>query len=227
MKASLNWLKDFVDIKVSSKILAEKLTMAGLEITSQEQNNKDIVFEIEVTANRPDCLSVLGIAQEVAAILGLRLKTKSLKFLSGGKSKIKKSKDSGLKSNFITIQDKKDCAFYRGCLISDVKIGPSPTWLRSRIESLGIRCVNNIVDITNYCLLEYGQPLHTFDYDKIVERIIVRRARKGEKILTIDSRLTLVSSTDSTFTDSLAVSAHANARMVWNYYHEISGITFA
>lgn len=183
MKVSYNWLKDFVDIRVNPKALADKLTMAGLEVASCETNNNDTVLEIEVTANRPDCLSVLGIAQEAAAVLGKKLKVKL------PRPKIKSSKQKKklvLPAHFINIQDKKDCALYRGCLISGVKIGPSPTWLKNRIESLGCRPVNNVVDITNYCLLEYGQPLHAFDHNKIVERIIVRRAKNREKILTID-----------------------------------------
>ncbi|MDD5618324.1 MAG: phenylalanine--tRNA ligase subunit beta, partial [Candidatus Omnitrophica bacterium] len=84
--------------------------------------------------------------------------------------------------------DKKDCAFYRGCLIKGVKVATSPDWLKQKLEILGIRPVNNIVDITNYCLLEFGQPLHAFDYNKINEQIIVRRAQKGEKILCIDEK---------------------------------------
>jgi phenylalanyl-tRNA synthetase beta chain len=185
MKVSLNWLKDFVDVKISPKVLAKKLTMAGLEVGSIEEHGKDAIFEMEITANRPDCLSILGIAQEVAAITGQKLKP--LKARSR-KSHSKKSRQSAirLKPGYIKIEDKKDCAFYRGCLITDVKIGQSPEWLRNRIESVGIRPVNNVVDITNCCLMEYGQPLHAFDYNKIVEKIIVRRARKGEKILTID-----------------------------------------
>ncbi|MDD5004924.1 MAG: phenylalanine--tRNA ligase subunit beta [Candidatus Omnitrophica bacterium] len=181
MKFSYNWLKDYVQIKVSPKVLAEKLTMAGLEVGSWHQDNNDVVFEAEVTANRSDCLSILGIAQEAAAITNSRLKIPSPKV----KPRPNKSKKY-LKSDFISIQNKKDCAFYRGCLIVDVKVGQSPQWLRQRVESLGMRSVNNIVDITNYCLLEYGQPLHAFDYNKITEQIVVRRAKKGEKILNID-----------------------------------------
>lgn len=179
MKVTYNWLKDFVDIKLSPKVLAEKLTMSGLEVTSLEEKNNDIVFEIEVTANRPDCLSVLGIAQEVAAITNTKVRVPRLHVR-------RQAENLRLKSDFINIKDKKGCVFYRGCLITYAKIGSSPQWLRNRIEAVGIRPVNNIVDITNYCLLEYGQPLHAFDYDKIIEKIIVRRARKKEKILTID-----------------------------------------
>jgi phenylalanyl-tRNA synthetase beta chain len=180
MKVSLNWLKDFVDIKVNPKALAQKLTMAGLEVGSVEKYQDDFVLEMEITANRPDCLSILGIAQEVAAITGNKLQTTNYK--------LQTTKKRFLKTNFITIQNTKDCAFYRGCLIRGVEVKASPDWLGKRLEAVGVRPVNNIVDITNYCLLEYGQPLHAFDYSKINEQIIVRRAKNKEKILTIDGK---------------------------------------
>jgi len=184
MKISFNWLKDYVDIKVSPGVLADKLTMAGLEIGGLDQVGNDTVLEAEITANRPDCLSMLGVAQEAAAVLGARLK--NIKKTSVKPAK--KLKRDSLKSNFIKIESTRDCAFYRGCLIKDVKVSQSPEWLRQRLEALGVRPINNIVDITNYCLLEFGQPLHAFDYHKIKEQIIVRRARRAEKILTIDEK---------------------------------------
>ncbi|MDD5291917.1 MAG: phenylalanine--tRNA ligase subunit beta [Candidatus Omnitrophica bacterium] len=191
MKVSFNWLKDYVDIKVSPEVLADKLTMAGLEVGGCYQENNDTVFEIEITANRPDCLSMLGVAQEAAAVLGKKFTPHS----RTGNIRKNFKKDSPyvsmgrkMKKDFIHIQDKKDCAFYRGCLIKDVKVALSPEWLRQRIEALGVRPINNIVDITNYCLLEFGQPLHAFDYNKIKEQIIVRRAKHAEKILTIDEK---------------------------------------
>ena len=182
MKASYEWLKEYVDIRVSPEILAKKLTMAGLEVGRLQKCGTDTIFEIEITANRPDCLSILGIAQEAAAVMGAKLQNKIEKV------QISKKGTSGkkLKSNFITIEDKNDCLLYRGCLIEDVKVGPSPEWLRRRLESLGVRSVNNVVDITNYCLFLYGQPLHAFDHDKLQEKIIVRRAKRNEKFITID-----------------------------------------
>lgn len=178
MKVTYNWLKDFVDIKVSPRELADKLTMAGLEVVSLEEKSGDFVLEIEITSNRPDWLSVSGIAREVAAITNLGLKTKN--YPTKGKSK-----NSNLLK--IDIENKKDCSLYSVRIIKGVKVGPSPEWLRKRLELVGCRSVNNVVDITNYLLFESGEPLHAFDLDKLTQdKIVVRRARPGEKITTID-----------------------------------------
>ncbi|MEK6728370.1 MAG: phenylalanine--tRNA ligase subunit beta [Candidatus Omnitrophota bacterium] len=189
MKLTYNWLKDFVEIKISPQALADKLTMAGLEVTSLEERGGDFVFEIEITSNRPDCLSVIGIAREVAAITG-----KKLREARGPQPKVqrKNKKVCGL-SNIdyrpfsINIEDKADCPLYTAKIIKGVKIAPSPDWLRARLELIGKRCVNNIVDITNYILFAFGEPLHAFDLDKLSwERISIRRAKKEEKIVAID-----------------------------------------
>lgn len=178
MKVTYSWLKDFVDLKIAPAQLAEKLTMAGLEVVSLEDAGKDPVFEIEITSNRPDWLSVLGIAREVGAICGLKLKTVSLK-----ETKIKAKDFLPLK---ISVSAKKDCPFYSGRVICDVKVGASPEWLKERLESLGCRSVNNIADITNYILFETGHPLHVFDLDALGQKeVSVRRGKPGEKIITI------------------------------------------
>ena len=181
MKVTYNWLKDFVNIKIPAPALAHKLTMAGLEVTSLEEREGDFVFEIEVTSNRPDCLSVIGIAREVAAITNSKLK------IPNSEPKIQKTKSSyPLK---IEIQDKKDCPLYTAKIIKEVKVGPSPDWLKKRLELVGCRSVNNIVDITNYILFAWGEPLHAFDLDNLSpDTIIVRRAKKDEKITTIDDQ---------------------------------------
>ena len=177
MKVTYNWLKEFVEIKIPAKELADKLTMAGLEVVSLEEKDGDFILEIEITSNRPDWLSVLGVAREVAAITNSKLKTK-----------IQKPKTKTDKANLkIEVEDKKDCPLYTARIIRNVKVGPSPGWLSKRLESVGCRSVNNVVDITNYVLFELGEPLHAFDLDKLnPERIVVRRAKAGEKITTID-----------------------------------------
>ena len=177
MRVSFNWLKSYVDIRISPNVLAERLTMAGLEVTSQTKIDEDTLWEIEVTPNRPDCLSIIGIAREVAAITGKKLKIpKIISFR--GQSRV---------SLPIQIQAKLQCLRYLGRVIKNVKVGPSPKWLVQRLEVMGIRAVNNIVDITNFCLLEFGQPLHTFDLDKLQgQRLIIRLAAEGEQIVTID-----------------------------------------
>ncbi|MCX5695889.1 MAG: phenylalanine--tRNA ligase subunit beta [Candidatus Omnitrophica bacterium] len=177
MKITYNWLKDFVDIKIPAKELAAKLTMAGLEVVALEEKAGDFVLEIEITPNRPDWLSVLGVAREIAAITNTKLK------IQNPKGKVRSAK-----GNFkIEIEDKKDCPLYSARIIRNVRVAPSPEWLRKRLELIGCRSVNNVVDITNYVLFELGEPLHAFDLDKLSQdKIIVRRAKDSEKLLAID-----------------------------------------
>jgi len=188
MKVTYNWLKDFLNINLAPKALSEKLTLAGLEVVSLAEIQGDFVFEIEITSNRPDWLSVLGVAREVAAITGLKLKTNKMNLFDGGNLK---RKDSSLK---IKIEDKKDCLLYTARIIKNVKVGSSPEWLKKRLESIGCRSVNNVVDATNYVLFELGQPLHAFDLDKLSSNEIrVRRAKTDEKIITLDGVTRLLS----------------------------------
>lgn len=178
MKISLNWLKDYVIPGISTEKLLERLTMAGLEVEKQEVVGGDIVFEMEITPNRSDCLSFLGIAREVAVVLNKPLK----------EPKIKKH-GFGDKKCSVAINDKKSCHRYIGSIIENVNVRPSPAWLKRKLESVGLRSVNNIVDITNYCMLELGQPLHAFDYDKLIGgKVIVRRAINGEVLKTINDQ---------------------------------------
>lgn len=176
MKISYAWLKDYVAIKLPPEKLAGRLTLLGLEVVGSESIEGDTVFEIEVTPNRPDCLSVIGIAREVAAAFGQKLKIPSL---------IQKAKAE--KRNFVQIQDKAGCPRYIGKIIEGVKVGPAPEFIQKRLKAVGLRPVNNIVDITNYLLLELGEPMHAFDLDRLAEnRLVVRRAKEGEGIITID-----------------------------------------
>ena len=188
MKFTYNWLKDFVEIRITAKALAEKLTMAGLEVTSLEEREGDSVFEIEVTSNRPDWLSVVGIAREVAAITNSKFKLLSASATKrGGSAYGGKRYPLNAKNLQLKIEDKKDCPLYTAKIIREVKVGPSPDWLRKRLELIGCRSVNNIVDITNYILFTYGEPLHAFDLDKLnPDAIMVRRAKENEKLKSID-----------------------------------------
>ncbi len=195
MKVTYNWLKDFVEIKIPAGKLADKLTMAGLEVTSLEEKEGDAVFEIEVTSNRPDCLSVIGIAREVAAITNKKIKIPALtyspesKVYNNRKEKICGLSAIGYRLFSIKIEDKRDCPLYIARIIRNLKVGPSPSWLKKRLELVGCRSINNVVDITNYVLFELGEPLHGFDLDKLAkkpEAIFVRRAKNAEIITTID-----------------------------------------
>jgi phenylalanyl-tRNA synthetase beta chain len=186
MKLTYNWLKDFVDIELTPEALAHKLTMAGLEVISLEHKDRDVIFEIEVTANRPDLLSVFGIAREVAAITG-----KKLKSATGHKPQATGNRLRHEACSLrLEIENKKDCPLYTAKIIKDVKVSPSPGWLKKRLELIDCRSINNIVDITNYCLFTWGEPLHAFDLDKLNQNtIFVRRAKMHEKITTIDGVL--------------------------------------
>ncbi|MGB9813382.1 MAG: phenylalanine--tRNA ligase subunit beta [Thermovenabulum sp.] len=144
---------------------------------------EDSVIEFELTPNRPDCFSILGIAREIAAVYNEKLEYPSISLKEEGSGEIHKK----IK---IDIKDKDLCFRYVARIIEDIKVGPSPLWLQRRLQACGVRPINNIVDVTNYVMLELGQPLHAFDYEKIKGReIIVRRAQKGETIKTLDGRL--------------------------------------
>jgi len=176
MKISLNWLNDYIETGLTVEELCYKLTMAGLEVEKVENVAGDTVVEMEITPNRPDLLNILGIAREVSAILDKTVKVPKVKVQPAPKAKCD-----------ISIEDKKGCSKYIGTLIEGVECGSAPKWILNRIASLGMRAVNNVVDITNFALMETGQPMHAFDYDKLIGgKIIVRRAKKGEKIITID-----------------------------------------
>ncbi|RKD32535.1 phenylalanine--tRNA ligase subunit beta [Thermohalobacter berrensis] len=162
----------------------------GIYILDKEyQLGKDIkevlglkgeIIEFEITPNRPDCLSIIGMARETAATLGKKLSYPEITI---------KDETDDIKDYLygIEVEDDKLCRRYYGRVIKDIKVGPSPLWLQMKLIEAGLRPINNIVDITNYVMLELGQPLHAFDLDKIEEnKIIVRRAKDGEKIITLD-----------------------------------------
>ena len=180
MKISYNWIKDFVSIDVSPRDLADKLTMAGLAVDAVEPFSKDHVLEFDLTSNRPDCLSHLGIAREAAAAFALSDLT--MPEVTIGEATIA---TSDLAS--VEILNPELCPRYSARLIRGVRIGPSPAWLIERLEAMGQRSVNNVADITNYVMLEMGQPLHAFDFNNLHgRRIVVRTARPGERITTLD-----------------------------------------
>ena len=158
-------------------ILPERSEVGGRVVKSLGLD--EVVLEIGVTPNRPDCLSVIGIAREVAAIFGSELIYPKFQLLEEG--------DQVDKFAAVEVLDSDGCPRYSCRVITDLKIAPSPTWLKTRLENSGIRSINSVVDITNFVLLESGQPLHAFDYDLIEgKKIIVRQASEGEVIQTLD-----------------------------------------
>ena len=179
MKISYQWLKEFVDVPVDARTLAQDLAMVGLPVESIEAHGDDSVLEIEVTANRGDCLSHWGIAREVATIYRLPLKPITIAFPEEG--------SEAAQAASVQIADADLCYRYCARVVSGVKVGPSPAWLVKKLESVGQRSINNIADITNLVLFELGHPLHAFDLDKLSRHsVIVRRAKKGERLTTLD-----------------------------------------
>ncbi|MCK4400966.1 phenylalanine--tRNA ligase subunit beta [bacterium] len=180
MKVPYNWLKEYVDIKLSIEEIAEKLTMAGLEVADIQTSADGAVLDIEVTANRGDCLSIIGIAREIGALTSKHVKYPQLLKKCSSNKEIEKLIDVSIKNASL-------CPRYAGRIICNVKIEPSPLWLTKRLEAIGIRSINNIVDITNYVLMETGQPLHAFDYNKISsKKIIIREAKQSVSIFALD-----------------------------------------
>ena len=178
MNISYNWLKDLVEFDLSPQDLAVKLTGAGHAVEGIEEIGGDFVFDIDLTSNRGDCLSHLGIAREITAII------------QDSKFKIQDSnvlKSEILNPKLVTIEDADLCHRFTARIIRNVKIAPSPDWLKARLEAKGERSINNIADITNYVMLELGNPMHAFDLNKLSEnRIVVRRAKTGVTIQTLD-----------------------------------------
>ena len=181
MRTSLNWLREFVDISDGVTVLGDKLTMVGLAVDAiEEAGDGDTLLELDITANRGDCLSHLGVAREIAAIYDLEVRLPEFKVDESGPG----TEDAVT----IDIADPDLCHRYCGRYVEDVMVGPSPEWLSKRLEAIGIRPINNVADVTNYVLMELGQPLHAFDADRLAgRRITVRRAHPGESLRTLDA----------------------------------------
>lgn len=177
MNISYNWLKDLVEVDLSPQGLAAKLTGVGLAVEGIHEAGDDFVFDIDLTSNRPDCLSHLGVSREVAAITNDELR------ITNDKGQVSADNEQ----NIVSIQDRDLCNRFTARIIRNVKIDESPVWLKQRLEAVGERSINNVADITNFVMHELGQPMHSFDLNKLKEnRIFVRRARNGEAIRTLD-----------------------------------------
>jgi phenylalanyl-tRNA synthetase beta chain len=179
MKVVYNWLKEFVEIPVSPEELASRLAASGTNIAGVESGRNGAVIDAEVSSNRPDCLGHLGMAREVSAMLKM-----PLKFTAAKPATAAAKSPAPLQ---VKIETPELCGRFTARLIRGVKMQPSPAWLKDRLEACGVGSINNVVDITNYVMLELGHPLHAFDYDKIRDqRMVVRRSKSGEKTRTLD-----------------------------------------
>ncbi|MCS6776176.1 MAG: phenylalanine--tRNA ligase subunit beta [Chloroherpetonaceae bacterium] len=200
MRVPVEWLKQFVPVQASAEEIATRLTMGGLEVegleTAEEVYHRALregcseevahaaaalapVLDVYVTPNRGDCNSVIGVAREVAALYNLPLTLPHIPPSVEG--------DEAARQTSVQIEDLHACPRYAARLVRDVRIAPSPVWMQARLLATGQRPINNVVDVTNYVMLEMGQPLHAFDLDRLEEgRIVVRRARTGEVLRTLD-----------------------------------------
>lgn len=185
MKISLNWLNQYLQPPVEKHAVDDLLTGHGFPVEDTIEIKAgpaggDVMFDVEVTSNRGDCLSHVGVAREIAAATGATLVLPPTELpTSAGESINRLTR--------VEMHDAAGCPVYTARVISGVTVGPSPDWLIARLEAVGLRSINNIVDVTNFVLLELGQPLHAFDLGKLAERrVVVRPAREGEKFKAIN-----------------------------------------
>src|SRR5271170_5326851 len=180
MKVAYNWLKEFVDVPATPEEVAARLALSGTNIASIEQGAHGAVIDAEITSNRPDCLGMLGIARELSAIYKLPLRQINQKPAEG-------TSGTAADSISVKIEAPELCGRFTARVIRGVKIQPSPQWLKDRLEAAGVTSINNVVDVSNFVMLELGHPLHTFDYDRIRDRsLVIRRAAPAEKLKTLD-----------------------------------------
>ncbi|HEV2802155.1 MAG TPA: phenylalanine--tRNA ligase subunit beta [Pyrinomonadaceae bacterium] len=179
MNISYNWLRELTGTSLTAGELRERLTMAGLEVEAVHEASDDFVLEIAVLSNRPDLLSHLGVAREVCTLTGGAVQWPQMHA----------AREEGKAESFtsVEVQAADLCPRFTARVVRGVRIAPSPAWLVERLEAVGQRSINNVADITNYVMLELGQPLHAFDLEKLNERrIVVRRAQAGERLTTLD-----------------------------------------
>lgn len=193
-----NWLRDFLKTKASTKQIAKYLSLCGPSVEKIEKQINDTVYYIEVTTNRVDSTSIYGIAKEAAAILPrFNIKARFSPLRTRAQQRFVK------KAGYLDVTvDPKLCPRFTAVLIENVKIGESPKHIKERLEAVGARPVNNIVDISNYIMHEIGQPTHTFDYDKISgAKMVLRASKKGEKVKTLDGKVHLLKGGDIVIED--------------------------
>lgn len=182
MLVSWNWLKEYVALDMPVEQLTSRLMMAGLNHESTREVGGDLAIDLEVTSNRPDCLGHLGIAREIAVLYDRTLTVPA--------ARPAQSPTPVGRLTRVRVDCPDLCPRYTARLVRNIRVGPSPRWLARRLETIGLTPINNVVDISNYVLMECGQPLHTFDFERLAGgEIIVRRAAAGETIEAIDHRV--------------------------------------
>lgn len=180
MKVLVSWLREYVDIPYSIDELEERFSWLGLGVEGVERTGRDdAVFDLEIAANRGELMSHLGVARELAAAARTSVRPPAGVPVEEAVPAMELAR--------VHVDDRELCSRFTARMILDVKVGPSPAWLAGRLEACGIRSINNIVDVTNYVMLETGQPMHAFDHDRLQDgRLIVRLAHRGEPLVTLD-----------------------------------------
>lgn len=183
MIVSWNWLLDYLRLEMPVDALTEKLALSGLNHESTEDVGGDLAIDLEVTSNRPDCLNHLGIAREIGVLFGLPVRYPDPQPVAGKNAKSINSLTS------VENSEPALCSHFTARVITGATVKESPWWLRKRLETLGVRPISNVVDITNYVLFECGQPLHAYDLEKLAGRkLVVRRGRENEKLQAINGK---------------------------------------
>lgn len=187
MNISYNWLRDLINLDLTAVELANGLTRVGLAVEGVHPHGDDFVLDIDLTSNRPDCLSHRGVAREIGVITGKPFANEAAAAMPIDTSADAVPFPSVLAPEIVRIEEPELCHRFTARIIRGVRIAPSPRWLAERLEAIGERPINNVADITNYVMHELGQPMHAFDFDRLAEgRIVVRRAREREQITTLD-----------------------------------------
>jgi len=185
IQISDSWLREFLETKATPSQIAEYLSLCSQSVEKLIKDGEETVYDIEITTNRPDCLSVYGIGRELSAILP-RFEIKA-KLKEVPTAKIPKI-ITGLPLQ-VKISKTELCPRFTALIFDNITIKPSPSFVQKRLENSGIRALNNVIDISNYLMLELGQPMHTFDYDKILKhKMFLREAKEGEEIITLDGQ---------------------------------------
>ncbi len=214
MKFSEKWLREWVNPPISTEQLSEQLTMAGLEVDSLEKTAIDALIEVDLTPNRGDCLSVLGIAREVATLNKLNVTPHKV-------ASVKPLLDETLE---VEIEAKEHCPRYVGRLIHNIRKNvATPPWMVERLAASGIGSIHAVVDILNYVMLELGQPMHAFDVDKLSAPINVRLAKKNESITLLDNQKVTLQPDTLVIADQKA--AHAIAGIMGGAHSAVSEAT--
>ncbi|APW60780.1 phenylalanine--tRNA ligase subunit beta [Paludisphaera borealis] len=182
MIVSWNWLTDYVRLDMPVEKLTDRLALTGLNHESTDDVGGDLAIDLEVTSNRSDCLGHLGVAREISVLFGKSLCIPAANPTTAGAAVESRTA--------VEVEAVDVCSRFTARVISGVKVAESPWWLRRRLETLGVRPISNIVDVTNYVMFECGQPLHAYDLNRLEERrLVVRRALPGEKLTAINGRV--------------------------------------